>query len=307
MNMDYKYYQYIYQKLVLKHKDWNIQREKPHKIFETPVDLIQIMNRIELKYGISLHKSAKINIEKFYIWCNECCGQINKEHIQTATYFVLYCCLADKILDSEKNFLNYKYMVYRDLENFIKMSDTVTGDLYEMYELRKKIQGFIKVKQQSGNSNILLIKEKINRAVRSEQFMATHSINDFDVSIKESLITDKSVEFVSAAFLIAVYDTINEQVVEVSETIGKIFGYIDDICDYVSDMETESLNSLLFVCPKTSEISGNMEWTTEKVDLAIKTLEKEVSKLKKTVGKEMYVFILNELWDWMADVRKKIE
>lgn len=307
MNTDYKYYQYIYQELVLKYKDWNIQGEKTHRIFQIPVDLIQIIDCIELKYGISLHKSAKINIEKFSIWCKECGSQINKEYIQIATCFVLYCCLADKVLDSEKYSLNYKYMVYRDLENFIKMSDTVTGDLYELYELRKKIQDFIKVKQQSGNSNILLIKEKINRAVRSEQFMATHSTNDFDVSIKESLITDKSIEFVSAAFLIAAYDTINEQVVEVSETIGKIFGYIDDICDYVSDMETESLNSLLFVCPKASEISGNMEWTTEKVDLAIKILEKEVSKLKKAVGKEMYVFILNELWDWMADVRKKIE
>lgn len=59
------------------------------------------------------------------------------------------------------------------------------------------------------------------------------------------MITDKSVEFVSAAFIMAIYDYCVERVIEVSEIIGWIFGYMDDICDYMSDMENGSLNVLL--------------------------------------------------------------
>lgn len=59
------------------------------------------------------------------------------------------------------------------------------------------------------------------------------------------MITDKSVEFVSASFIMAIYDYCVERVIEVSEIIGWIFGYMDDICDYMSDMENGSLNVLL--------------------------------------------------------------
>ena len=59
------------------------------------------------------------------------------------------------------------------------------------------------------------------------------------------MIMDKSVEFVSAAFIMAIYDYCVERVIEVSEIIGWIFGYMDDICDYMSDMENGSLNVLL--------------------------------------------------------------
>lgn len=139
-------------------------------------------------------------------------------------------------------------MVYKDMDKFIEMSEAVTCDLEELYELRVKVQKFVRTKQKSDNTYALL-QTKIARAIKSEQFMAVHSVKDFDTKMEFEMVTDKSVEFVSAAFIIAAYDFAEKDVIiEASETIGWIFGYIDDICDYMSDMETGSLNSLLFIC-----------------------------------------------------------
>ena len=277
---------------------------------EIPLCLTKILTRIEKKYNISLYRCAQANYKKFYIWSREFCNQADEEYIQTATCFVLYCCLVDKILDSERFPLNYKYMVYKDMDKFIEMSEAVTCDLEELYELRVKVQKFVRTKQKSDNTYALL-QTKIDRAIKSEQFMAVHSVKDFDTKMEFEMVTDKSVEFVSAAFIIAAYDFAEKDVIiEASESRGWIFGYIDDICDYMSDMETGSLNSLLFICTDMQSdmsIEERMKMAAVNVDRAIEKLELNVKKLGKLVGKQLYWFILDELWDWMADVRRIME
>ena len=311
MDKNCEYYNYVYHRMIVQHKEWNKQHKVICSEITLPLYLTKLLNRIEQKYNISLYKSAKANFNKFYIWSMECCNQVNEEYIQTATYFVLYCCLVDKILDSEKFPLDYKYMVYKDMDKFMEMSEEVTYDLRELHELRMKVQEFLRLRQNFEDSVYMLLQKKIVHAIKSEQFMAVHSVKDFDTSMELKWVTDKSVEFVSAAFIIAVYDFAKENVIiEAAETIGWIFGYIDDICDYMSDMESGSLNSLLFICTdlkRNMDIEERVEEAAINVDYVIEKLELNIIRLEELVGKQMYWFILNELWDWPADVRKKIK
>ena len=74
-------------------------------------------------------------------------------------------------------------MVYKDMDKFIEMSEAVTCDLEELYELRVKVQKFVRTKQKSDNTYALL-QTKIDRAIKSEQFMAVHSVKDFDTKME---------------------------------------------------------------------------------------------------------------------------
>ena len=47
-------------------------------------------------------------------------------------------------------------MVYKDMDKFIEMSEAVTCDLEELYELRVKVQKFVRTKQKSDNTYALL-------------------------------------------------------------------------------------------------------------------------------------------------------
>lgn len=78
----------------------------------------------------------------------------------------------------------------------------------------------------------------------------------------------------------------------------------------MSDMESGSLNSLLFICTdlkRNMDIEERVEEAAINVDYVIEKLELNIIRLEELVGKQMYWFILNELWDWTADVRKKIK
>lgn len=55
------------------------------------------------------------------------------------------------------------------------------------------------------------------------------------------------------------------------------------------------------------EIKERVKQAAVNVGCAIRKLDLKVEQLETMIGKEMYMYILNELWDWTADVRKRME
>lgn len=55
------------------------------------------------------------------------------------------------------------------------------------------------------------------------------------------------------------------------------------------------------------EIKERVKQAAVNVGFAIRKLDLKVEQLETMIGKEMYMYILNELWDWTADVRKRME
>ena len=150
----------------------------------------------------------------------------------------------------------------------------------------------------------------MERAFSSECFMFYHPLDKFEETMELSKLTDKSVEFVSSSFWIAAYDVNDDRMEEAAEIIGEIFWLIDDVCDYMPDIETGSMNSALIFCTDTAQklpLERRIEQAAMNMEKMIHTLEDRVEKLEGLIGGEMQRFILNELWVWMADVRKHVD
>lgn len=303
------YYEYVYERLTVPHVDWNCGERRNIPKGQLGNEFTNLLNRIYEKYGFDLHRNVEDNIEKFLLWRREFCTADNDEAVYAAVYFVLYCCLADKILDSVRFSQKDKMNVCNELEGFWNQRDTESQTFPELTEMGQKVRTFLIADKQRKNSRFTLLAQKMERAFSSECFMFYHLLDKFDETMELSKLTDKSVEFVSAAFWIAAYDVNDDRMEKAAETIGEIFWLIDDVCDYISDIQTGSMNSALIFCTDTAlsiPLERRIEQAAMNMGKMICMLEDKVKKLEILIGREMRDFILSELWNWMADVRKYV-
>ena len=84
---------------------------------------------------------------------------------------------------------------------------------------------------------------------------------------------------------------------------------MDDICDFVLDLETGTLNLALFICVNEKVDLLLRERIAESVsntEVMIGLLEDKVKRLQNRIGTQMYLYLLDELWNWTGDIRKYI-
>lgn len=309
MTKKQRYYEYLYRRLVLNHVEWNGKEKFIHREMKLSPDLKELLDQIAVRYGITFHKNAVLNLEKFQLWRENFGVFEDSENAEAATYFVLYCCLADKILDAQRFTRQEKEIVYQDIKNFWNYSYNEKGKFSELYKIRKKTLDFLTRKGKVQKERYKILRDKIDRALISECFMYNYSLKDFKSDMDMHNILDKSVEFVSASFLISIWDIFGKEEIETTDLIGEIFGYMDDICDYVLDLETGTLNLALFICVNEKADFLLRERIAESVsntEVMIGLLEDKVKRLQNRIGTQMYLYLLDELWNWTGDIRKYI-
>lgn len=309
MTKKQKYYEYLYRRLVLEHSEWNGKDKFVHREMKLPSELKELLDQIFVKWGLTFHRNVALNLEKFQLWREGFGAVRNFEYIEVASYFVLYCCLADRILDTQRFTDQEKEIVYQDIKNFWNGSYNGDGEFSELHKIRKKILIFFDKNEKTQKNKYQILKDKISRALISERFMYDHSIDDFNSDMDPHNILDKSVEFVSASFLIAAWDLFGKEEIKTADLIGEIFGYVDDICDYALDMETGTLNMVLFICMNERTDISTMKWMEEAaghIEIMIRLLENKVEQLRNRVDTQLYLYLLDELWNWTGDIRKYI-
>ena len=309
MTKKQKYYEYLYRRLVLEHSEWNGKDKFVHREMKLSSELKELLDRIFVKWGLTFHRNVALNLEKFQLWREGFGAVRNFEYIEVASYFVLYCCLADRILDTQRFTDQEKELVYQDIKNFWNGSYNGDGEFSELHKIRKKILIFFDKNEKTQKNKYQILKDKISRALISERFMYDHSIDDFNSDMDPHNILDKSVEFVSASFLIAAWDLFGKEEIKTADLIGEIFGYVDDICDYVLDMETGTLNMVLFICMNERTDISTMKWMEEAaghIEIMIRLFENKVEQLRNRVDTQLYLYLLDELWNWTGDIRKYI-
>lgn len=302
------YYDYIYQRLVLRHCDWKSEKFAKERNVVLEEWLSIVLDKIRFVYGFDLRKNAKINIEKFGIWRRELGLSDENDYVYAATCFVLFCCVVDKILDSRRFSQSEKETLCEELLFFWNKETRGRCRFPEIWELGAQTADFLAVQKKADSSRYLMLKDKIDRAFFSEIYLYEHSLFDFDETVNLYHLTDKSVEFVSASFEIAAYDSAQERMKEIANLIGELFWLIDDVCDFPADIEEGSMNSALIFCTDMSQqmlLYKRIEYAALHIDGMIQEMEIKAEYLGKAMGSEMYRFIQNELWDWTLDVRKR--
>jgi hypothetical protein len=310
INNKKEYYKYIYNRLVQQHLEWKSEKTGLLSNIALDRELEILLDGIYEQYNWHFHENARANIQKFRLWRKEVGLQDNESLVYAATCFVIYCCLVDKIMDSRKFPKEEKTVLCKELHIFWEEKSDVSLTFPHVTLLGMKIKEFLFRNVKKTEKRFSSMVDKIDRAFASECFICTHPLHCFNTTIQSHDLTDKSIEFVSASFWIAAYDATDKKMEELAEIIGEVFWLIDDICDFVADLEDGTINSALFFCTDmTQEMSldERVNKAVENMEMMIQRLEVKVERLKELSTTQFADWILNELWTWTADVRKGCE
>lgn len=304
-----KYYKYVYNRLVLQHISCNSQQVGLYKKVVLDKELKNLLDEIYRQYHWNFYENARANIVKFRLWRKEFNLPENEMLVYAATYFVLYCCMVDKILDSRQFSQDEKKVICKGLETFWENSSRKMCLFPQVDLLGERTKQLLFKAGIKSDIKASYLHNKISRAFSSEIFLFNHPLDCFSTIIQLQDLTDKSVEFVSGAFCIAAYDCTDCKMETISTSIGSIFWLIDDICDFAADLEDGNINSVLVLCTDMSQemtIKQRIDQAFTNMEFIIQRLETEVEKLKSCVSKEFFDWILNALWMWTGDVRKAV-
>jgi hypothetical protein len=302
-----RYNKYIYNRIVLQHPEWKTESAGWLSNVELNGELEALLDEIYRKYNWHFHENARANIQKFRLWRIECGLPVNDSLVYAATYFVLYCCLVDKIMDSRNISQEEKKALCEELQSFWNDKSEISGAFPQVSLLGMRMKAYLFFSVKKTEPRFSLIVDKINRAFASECFISTHTIQCFSTAIPNYNLTDKSVEFVSASFWIAAYDATDKKMEILAQIIGEIFWLIDDICDFMPDLEDRTINSALLYCTDTSiemSIDERVNKAVENMEMMIQKLETNVNRLKNMATVQFSNWIMNELWIWTADIRR---
>ena len=257
-----------------------------------------------------MQKMCIPNYNQFALWQMNFMGQIDENMICIALEFVIFCCLADKILDSGRFTDADKQKVCERLnvDRFFS-SHTWNGDLFpELDILLNDIRKFLTSVVCKEPEEAQYIKNSMQDAFESEIYMyssplrAYESISNADID----LLIDKSVKFETVAFLLSSTNHNNETSHKAARCIADIFWRIDALCDFIEDIKFRRKNSILFFCAPNEQdmtLMTREEKAVANVDFFIDDLQKELILLHSLVCKELYQYILDEVWDWCTYVR----
>ena len=313
-----QYYQFIYQRLIEKNINLfadcdesklvciEISKEQFRWFYE-------LLDCVEKKYGFDMQKILLPNYNKFVLW-QKCFMQEYKiENIEIAMQFIVFCCLADKILDSKRFLIEQKEVVIHKLniKHFISNSDYVSDEFQELDRLLNNIRRFIEKHMHKNSVELKKILDCMECAFRSEIYMATVPLlhkEKFDPA-KRCLLIDKSVQFETAAFLLASFGANSARTQKAALDVANIFWQIDDLCDLMEDIKAKRRNSMLFLCVHESNeltLAERAHKCVENAEEYIIMLEKNIWLLKQDANDAFYTYILNEVWEWCSYLRSVV-
>lgn len=311
MNDKY-YYKKLYNALIYENNDiFEMNNEKNYlniginkEIFS---GLYELLNQVENKYEFDMQKMLLPNYRKFYLWQQHFCGKAHIKKIKIAIEFIIFCCLVDKILDSKRFTEEQKNYVCEKIvtKNFSSPHKYESQNFIELDILLNDVRKYI-IKSKSDEEEKLL--ESIDKALLSEVYMYRNILEKKDSMKQEDYhyLTDKSVEFEKAAFMLATYNCNSYESNLAATNVGEIFWIIDDLCDLPEDVKCKRKNSLLFLNIDDEsfiDISKRVEVACDNLDIYIRRLKSNLLQLKINAGEDFYDYIINEIWEWCSNVR----
>ncbi len=312
-----EYYNSIYEDFIKTHmplfeESLSYRIDQNEKVLQGNSKLIELLDLVYEKYDFNLHKQIKPNLQQFYLYQLQICGETDSYRLNVALVFVLFCCLGDKFLDSprfsneEKEYLCQKL----DTRYFISEMPYVSEHFQEMDNLLNYLRVFIV--RHSNTPLIQELIEDIQDAFTSEIHMSKTHLLMNEQGNKKSLylLTDKSVKFERAAFLLSVIGEITPDAEKIADSIARIFWLVDDLCDFVEDVQCKRKNSLLFLYTDETEklsLIERIDQTYKSLSSVYTLLDKEIERLNMLATPQLYHFIITQVWDWFSNVRKKAE
>ena len=266
----------------------------------------ELLKAITIHYGFNMDRVYLDNYVFLSHWEKEILHfEKTTADSEPALMFIVFCCLADKLLDSKRFSTDEKVLflpVIKDPlkhneEQIIEYSDFLTlKDLYS---------------KQISNISDSLLKEEIidliNRAFKSECFISTYFLSQEIVATMPTIseLTDKSVCFEKAALLLMLNKS-NDTLNHLSTLIAQIFWLIDDLNDFVEDVNNRRLNSLLFLDDNTS--AYNVEEIVysgfQSASLAVEKLLECLAQLGNEVSPALSDYVITKVWLWGETIRE---
>ena len=153
-----QYYQFIYKRLIEKNMHLFADCDESKLVcIEMPKEqfrwFYELLDCVEKNYGFDMQKILLPNYNKFVLWQKCFMQECKIENIEIAMQFIVFCCLADKILDSKRFLIEQKEVVIHKLniKHFISNSDYVSDEFQELDRLLNNIRWFIE-KHKEKNS-----------------------------------------------------------------------------------------------------------------------------------------------------------
>ena len=309
-----KYYLHIYENFLVKNSKLfnnccinDLQRLPLPNSYSR---IIELLDEVERNYEFNMQKMCVPNYNQFALWQMNFMRQIDDNKICIALEFVIFCCLSDKILDSGRFTDAEKQKVCERLnvDKFFS-PHTWNGDLFpELDILLNDIRSFLTSVVCKEPEEAQYIKNCMQDAFESEIYMYSSPLKAYE-SISNAdrhLLIDKSTKFETAAFLLSSTNHNNEISQEAALCIANIFWRIDDLCDFIEDIKFQRKNSILFFCAPNDQdmtLLTRAETAVANVDLFIGDLQNDLILLHDLVCKELYQYIIDEVWDWCTYVR----
>lgn len=286
-------------------------RTMPAGLFD---ELMNLLGRVYENYGFDMQKMCAPNYNKFVLWQKNCFGGYNEEELLAAVKFIVFCCLSDKILDSPRFSDAEKECVCRKLNiDLFTQRTPFSSEMFgELDELLNDIRKFLVSQQIQESSHYAMIINKMRQAFVSEIYMYRNPLlcEESVTETELTLMVDKSVEFEIAAFLLAAATSIQMHEIKTAKCIANVFWLIDDLCDFVEDIKCKRKNSVLFYCTwEMGEmcLTERVEKSFQKIDMLLDMLEKNIFEIKQSANRDLYEYILNEIWEWCKGVRRQTE
>lgn len=308
-----QYYNLLYEKLFLSHKtefDLCLKKENsgmiPQPIGNRYETLKRLLDIVEQKYGFNM----KLNYVQLTLWqqafCKEDEYSLKEDAFYASGSFVLFCCLVDNFLDSPRFTEREKEIICKKIECF-EMNDSKDNLFPELDILFGDFWRFLNSCQEDTKCKKTYLIDLVKRAFQSEIYMYRSVLQkDTVMNITElNSLIDKSIAFEKAALLVASYGTNSDSSLKAAEIMGNIFWLIDDLCDFVVDIQENRKNSLLVYCISTD----NNHPLEECINLVYENLEKPIQHLydnlmllRDIAGEDLYVFMMNQVWKWSYHV-----
>lgn len=309
-----EYFATLYENIISKNASLFLGCDEKH-LSDIPIEgncferLYELLNQVENNYGFDMQKMILPNYKKFVLWQRCFLNDFDATRVKIATEFIVFCCLVDKILDSNRFSDSDKELVCQKLNAryFFAEHEYKSDGFFELDILLNNIRSFIvNSKSQEEQEKLLCF---IDKALVSEVYMYRNTLemNDKMSKSEHHLLIDKSVEFEKAAFLLASFGNNTKKSESSAENVGVIFWIIDDLCDLIEDMGCKRRNSILFMGVNSEEVvelSQRFNIACANLNIFIEILFENLNNLKDNSNTTFYNYILNEVWEWCTSVRK---
>lgn len=266
----------------------------------------ELLKAITIHYGFNMDRVYLDNYVFLNHWEKEILHFENKTaDFEPALMYIVFCCLADKLLDSKRFSTDEKVRFLPVIKEPLKHNEEQNIEYSDFLTLKDLYS-----KQISNIADSILKEEIIDlivRAFKSECFISTNFLSQKLVAVKPTIseLTDKSVCFEKAALLLMLNKS-NETLNHLSTLIAQTFWLIDDLNDFVEDVNNRRLNSLLFLDDKAS--AYNVEEIVysgfQSTSLAVERLLESLAQLEIEASPALADYVITKVWLWGETIRE---